>query len=175
MAMLKLNSLLIWCEVFVSKKIKTETLYHICACIPTPTTQKEREKKKNSKAVDGKRKTRISSVLSKTFCRNAINDDGGIPGFEAFAAEQIMCSDFSESWACSRASNVSFVADEAYKNHQGWSWIQRNNVTCMYNMYNMRESRQRNPCSLVAKLHCILKAPECEKSLFPHISKGAIK
>lgn len=64
---------------------------------PPQPKKTEREKKKNSKAVDGKRKTRISSVLSKTFCRNAINDDGGIPGFEAFAVEQIMFSDFSES------------------------------------------------------------------------------
>jgi hypothetical protein len=50
-----------------------------------PPPQKKRENK-NSKAVD-----------EKTFLRNVIKDDGGIPGFETFACEMIMSSDFIES------------------------------------------------------------------------------
>lgn len=64
-----------------------------------------------------KRKANISKVPVQTFFRNTINDEGGIPGFEAFAGETIMRSDFSESCACFRAFNVSFVAEETYNNN----------------------------------------------------------
>lgn len=50
----------------------------------------------------------------QTFFRNAIKDDGGIPGFEALADEIVMLSDLRESWASFKASNVSFAADETY-------------------------------------------------------------
>ena len=54
--------------------------------------------------------------MSQTFLKNDINDDGGIPGFELFAVEIMMLSDLSESLACCKAFNVSFVTDETYSN-----------------------------------------------------------
>jgi hypothetical protein len=48
--------------------------------------------------------------LLKTFLRNAIKDDGGIPGFKVLADETVMFS--SESRACFKAFNVSLVASE---------------------------------------------------------------
>lgn len=90
---------------------KSDTSYHRWLYPPC------KNKKRTIKMWMEKRKTNISRVPSKTFLRNDINDEGGIPGFEAFAGETIMCSDFSESWACFRAFNVSFVADETYNNN----------------------------------------------------------
>lgn len=55
------------------------------------------------------------SVLQQTFLRKAIKEDGGIPGFEAFADKTLMWSDLTESLAILKASNVSFVAEEVYK------------------------------------------------------------
>jgi hypothetical protein len=57
----------------------------MCA-LPPPPKKKIKRENKNSKAVD-----------EKTFLRNVIKDDGGIPGFETFACEMIMSSDFIES------------------------------------------------------------------------------
>lgn len=44
-----------------------------------------------------------------------MKEDGGIPGFEAFADKTLMWSDLTESLANLKASNVSFVAEEVYK------------------------------------------------------------
>lgn len=50
--------------------------------------------------------------MAQTFFRNAINDEGGIPGFEELDDKTSMFSDLSESWACFKASNASFTVDE---------------------------------------------------------------
>ena len=54
--------------------------------------------------------------MSRTFLKNDINDDGGIPGLELLAVEIMMFSDLSESLACCNAFNVSFATDETYSN-----------------------------------------------------------
>ena len=59
---------------------------------------------------------RISTnVVQQTFLKKAIKEDGGIPGFEAFADKTPMWPDLTESWAVLKAAIVSFVAEEVYK------------------------------------------------------------
>ena len=52
--------------------------------------------------------------MQQTFLRKAIKEDGGIPGFEAFADKTTIWSDLTESCAVLKASSVSFVAEEVY-------------------------------------------------------------
>lgn len=54
---------------------------------------------------------RLVGARFQTFLRNAIKDDGGIPGFEVLADNILILSESSESRALFRASNVSFVAE----------------------------------------------------------------
>lgn len=62
------------------------------------------------------KKYKLRCSLFSTFLRNAIREDGGIPGFELLAEKIETLSDLSESPACFKASSVSFVLDETCKN-----------------------------------------------------------
>ena len=56
-------------------------------------------------------------MLLKTFARNAINEDGGIPGFVVLAGETFMFSSGSDSRASFKAFHVSLLEDETYRSN----------------------------------------------------------
>lgn len=60
-----------------------------------------RKKKKNSK------------LLMPTFLKNAIREEGGMPGFSADAFFTLTLSDPSDSLASSNALKITFVWDES--------------------------------------------------------------
>lgn len=47
--------------------------------------------------------------IIRTLFRNDIIEEGGTPGFKIFAAEILTSCDSSETCACRKASNISFV------------------------------------------------------------------
>lgn len=73
--------------------------------------RKYRRERENERA-----KQNNFKYLVQTLFRNAIKDEGGIPGFEELDDKTSMFSDLSESWARFKASNESFTADETWIN-----------------------------------------------------------
>lgn len=55
--------------------------------------------------------------MLKTFARNAINEDGGIPGFVELAGETFMFSNGSDSRESFKAFHISFLEDETYSSN----------------------------------------------------------